>query len=80
MASDTHPIPPLGKDVFLALAAIGWADGNLDRDEADAIARAALESGLTIDEVSAIEAATKSPVDLETFSKSKLAPLERLFV
>jgi uncharacterized membrane protein YebE (DUF533 family) len=84
MASDPHsvpnPIPPLGKDVFLALAAIGWSDGNLDRDEADAIARAALESGLSIEEVSAIDAATKAPVTLDLFSKSKLAPLERLFV
>ena len=28
----------LGTDVFIALAAVGWADGELHRDEADAIA------------------------------------------
>jgi hypothetical protein len=31
----------LGRDVYVALAAVGWADGKLDQDEADAIVRAA---------------------------------------
>src|SRR5206468_12674692 len=45
----------LGRDVFIALAAIGWADGKLDSEEADAIVRTALEEGLAIDEISEIE-------------------------
>ena len=40
----------LGRDVFVALAAIGWADGKLDDEEADAIVRTAVEEGLTIEE------------------------------
>ena len=36
----------MGRDVFIALAAIGWADGTLDADEADAIVRAALDLAL----------------------------------
>src|SRR5262249_21185453 len=39
----------LGRDVFLALAAVGWADGKLDEEEADAIVRTALEEGLELD-------------------------------
>jgi uncharacterized membrane protein YebE (DUF533 family) len=70
----------LGRDVFLTLAAIGWADGNLDPDEADAIVRTALEEGLEIDEIAEIERATKAPVDLETLDISRLTKADRLFV
>jgi uncharacterized membrane protein YebE (DUF533 family) len=70
----------LGRDVFLALAAVGWADGKLDSDEADAICRAALEEGLDIDEVSEIEKATKTPVDVGSIDISKLSKADRLFV
>ena len=34
------------KDVFIALAAVAWADGTLDPDEADAIVRAAVDEYL----------------------------------
>ena len=46
------------KDVFIALAAIAWADGKLDPDEADAIVRAAVDEGLALEEIAQIEAAT----------------------
>jgi tellurite resistance protein len=48
----------LKKDVFVALAAIAWADGKLDPDEADAIVRAAADEGLPIEELSEVEAET----------------------
>lgn len=70
----------LGRDVFLALAAVGWADGNLDQDEADAIVRTAVEEGLELDEIQEIEAATKSPVDLGSIDRSKMSKEDRLFV
>jgi tellurite resistance protein len=70
----------LGRDVFLALAAIGWADGKLDLDEADAIVRTALEEGLELEEISEIEAATKNPVELESLDASKMSLEDRLFV
>ena len=44
--AESAETPTMGRDVFLALAAIGWADGNLDADEADAIVSAAVEVGL----------------------------------
>ncbi len=66
--------------MFLALAAIGWADGKLDEEEADAIVRTALEEGLEIEEIAEIEAATKSPVDLATIDRSTMSKADRLFV
>ena len=70
----------LGQDVFIALAAIGWADGTLDGDEADAIVRTALEEGLEFDEVTAIENACKEPVEIGTIDLSALSKEDRLFV
>jgi uncharacterized membrane protein YebE (DUF533 family) len=70
----------MNKDVFLALAAIGWADGQLDPDEADAIVRAAVEAGLDLDVISEIENATKQPVDIGEIDRSSLTKQDRLFV
>lgn len=70
----------LGRDVFISLAAIGWADGKLDADEADAIVRAALDEGLTLDEINEIEAATKAPVSLDFIDRSFMGKDDRLFV
>jgi uncharacterized membrane protein YebE (DUF533 family) len=70
----------LGRDVFIALAAIGWADGNLHPDEADAIVRTATEEGLGLAEIAEIEAATKFPVELEKISLDGMGKDDRLFV
>jgi len=70
----------LGRDVFLALAAVGWADGKLDADEADAIVRTAAEEGLPIEQITEIEAATKKPIDLGSIDRSGLTKEDRLFV
>lgn len=78
--SEAASEPKLGQDVFLALAAVGWADGKLDADEADAIVRCALEEGLEIEEITAIEEATQSPVALGDIDISKLTKADRLFV
>lgn len=72
--------PRLGRDVFLALAAVGWADGKLDQDEADAIVRTAIEEGLPLEEIEEIEAATKAPLDLGVVDRSGLSKEDRLFV
>lgn len=72
--------PRLGRDVYVALAAVGWADGKLDQEEADAIVRTALEEGLDITEIAEIEAATKEPVDLGVIDRSNLSKEDRLFV
>ena len=70
----------LGRDVFLALAAVGWSDGKLDPEEADAIVRTALEEGLELDEIAEIEAATRAPIDLSVIDRGKLGKADRLFV
>ena len=70
----------LGRDVYLALAAIGWADGQLDEEEADAIVRTALEEGLGLEEIQEIEAATQKPVDIGVIDRKKLSKEDRLFV
>jgi len=70
----------LGRDVFIALAAIGWADGKLDAEEADAIVRTALEEGLEIDEIEEIEKATKAPVEIGVIDRAALSKEDRLFV
>jgi len=74
----TNPI--LGRDVYLALAAVGWADGSLDRDEADAIVRTALEEGLDLDAVHEIEEATKRPMDIGVIDRLEMSKSDRLYV
>lgn len=70
-----------GRDVFLALAAIGWADGKLDPDEADAIVRTATDEGLSLEEVAEIEQATRAPLDMvATIDRSALTKEDRLFI
>jgi uncharacterized membrane protein YebE (DUF533 family) len=69
----------LGRDVYIALAAVGWADGKLDADEADAIVRAALDEGLELADIAEIEEATKKPVSIGSVDQ-KLSKEERLYV
>lgn len=70
----------LGRDVFIALAAIGWADGRLDQDEADAIVRTAMEEGLDLDEIAEIDQATKKRIELDVIDRSHMTKADRLFV
>jgi uncharacterized membrane protein YebE (DUF533 family) len=70
----------LGRDVFLALAAVGWADGKLDSEEADAIVRTAAEEGLSLEQIAEIEAATQKPVELGSVNRAGLTKEDRLFV
>jgi uncharacterized membrane protein YebE (DUF533 family) len=68
------------KDIFVALAAIAWADGELHPDEADAIVRAAAEDGVPLEEIAAIEEATKNGVDLGVIDRTGLSKDDKLFV
>lgn len=70
----------LGRDVYLALAAVGWSDGALDPNEADAIVRTAAEEGLPLEEIAAIEAATREPLDIGIIDRTNLTKEDRLFV
>ena len=70
----------LDKRIFLALAAVAWADDMVEQDEADAIVRAAIDSGLDLDDVAEIEAAAKTPVRLATLNLPTLSKEDRIFV
>jgi uncharacterized membrane protein YebE (DUF533 family) len=70
----------LGRDVFIALAAVGWADGKLDQDEADAIVQLAAEEGLELEEIAEIEAATKEPVEVGKIQTRDMSKADRLYV
>lgn len=70
----------IDKNVFLALAAVSWADGKVDPDEADAIVRAAVDCGLELDDVAAVEAAAAKPVDLAAIDVPSMSKEDRLFV
>src|SRR5579883_2517185 len=55
----------LPRESFLALAAIGWADGSLQQREATGLVRAAKECGLAGDDLAQVEQATKKKVTLD---------------
>jgi len=87
----TEPRPPsLSKDAFLALAAVAWADGKLDPDEADAIVRAAAEENLALGELEDVEREVmafqdrphdaKDQPDLSFLDRSAMSKQDRVFV
>lgn len=68
----------LPKECFVALAAIGWADGNLDPEEARELLRAARAYGVEEADVRALAARFASPVELGDIDRHALSPWERL--
>lgn len=68
----------LPKQSFLALAAIGWVDGSLQRIEAEGLVRAAKEAGLGADDVGEIEKATKAKVGLEAIDVAGFGKWEQV--
>lgn len=72
--------PILGRDVYLALAAVGWADGQLTTLAADAIVRTALAEGLEFEDVAAIEEATQKPIDVGVIDRMNMSKSDRLYV
>lgn len=77
----TEATPPrLARDVFVALAALCWSDGELHPDEAEAIARTAHEEGYDAATVDEIRSTMLHPVDLGTIDLTALTKEDRLFV
>lgn len=72
--------PILGRDVYMALAAVGWADGQLTPEAADAIVRTALEEGLEVEEVAEIEEATRNKLDMVEVDRMNMTKADRLYV
>ncbi len=70
----------LGKNVFLALSAVGMADGGASVDELEALAHAARESGIEGADLEEIKAAAREGKgDFKGVRKLPLSPEERLF-
>jgi hypothetical protein len=70
---------PLPREVFILLAAVARADGKLDAEEVDAIARAALDEGLELAEVESIEKAIRDGVAIDEVDIYKLSARDRLY-
>jgi len=70
----------LGLDVYVALAAVGWADGELTRQAADAILRTAAEEGLDIEALQKLEEAVRHRVDVGVVDRMDMSKSDRLFV
>jgi uncharacterized tellurite resistance protein B-like protein len=80
----------LPEDAFLALAAVAWADGRLDPDEADAIVRAAADEGISIEGLESIERSAKAyrerpydgqnGPDLSFLDRSSMTKHDRVFL
>ena len=68
----------LPKESFLALVAIGWVDKQLQRVEVTGLTRAAKEVGLSGQDLTDIEAATKAPMDLSALDLSGLGQWEQV--
>jgi hypothetical protein len=74
----TNPI--LGRDVYLALAAVGWADGRLTDAAADAILRTAAEEGLGLEDLEQIRQAVKTATDVGVVDRMNMSKADRLYV
>jgi len=68
----------LKRESFLAIAAVGWADGRMSREEAAGLVRAAKECGLEGDDLSVVEKAAKEGgATLDGYDPSALSGWER---
>ncbi|MEP7123695.1 MAG: hypothetical protein ABJE95_22395 [Byssovorax sp.] len=68
----------LPKQAFVALAALGWADGTMKKIESAALVRAAKECGVEGDDLAEIERSTKTRVELAGFDPAGMEPWERI--
>jgi uncharacterized membrane protein YebE (DUF533 family) len=68
----------LPKESFLALVAIGWVDGQLQRVEITGLLRAAKEAGLDDAALGEVQAATKKPMDLSELDFGKLSQWDQV--
>jgi hypothetical protein len=68
----------LSKRSFLALAAVGWADGALQQIEAVGLLRAAKEGGLSASDLAEVEAATKSKITIDACELSGMSQWDQV--
>jgi hypothetical protein len=68
----------LPKQSFLALAAIGWSDGSLQRVESTGLLRAASEAGIAGDDYNEIEQAAKNRTALDKVDLAGMGQWEQV--
>jgi hypothetical protein len=68
----------LPKRSFLALSAIGWADGSLNRKEAEGLVRAAKACGVAGADLTEVERATKERIALRDIDMSGMPRWEQV--
>jgi hypothetical protein len=68
----------LPKQSFLALAAIGWADGALERSESTGLLRAAKEAGLSGEDFAEVERAVTNKTTLDAIDVSSMTPWDQV--
>jgi hypothetical protein len=66
----------LPKEAFLALAAMGWADGRMTKIEREGLARAAASFGLSKEDQAAVAAALEKESSLEHFVAGGMSPFQ----
>jgi uncharacterized membrane protein YebE (DUF533 family) len=69
----------IGRDTLIALAAVAWADGELDPEEAAGIRAAAQQLGFGADDLRAVEETLGHPVQMEEVETVRMSRLTRLF-
>jgi hypothetical protein len=77
-SSDTTEAMKLPREPFLALAAVGWIDGSLQKVEAIGLLRAAQEAGLASEDLAAIEKATKEKIALDAVELGGMTEWEQV--
>ena len=68
----------LPRQAFVALAAVGWADGRLMRSEAKALLEAARKHGVDGDDLAEVERSTRDAVPLEAFDPGDMSVRDRV--
>ena len=69
----------IGRDTLVALAAVAWADGNIEPSEAAGIRSAAQQLKLGADDLRLVEETLSRPVPLAEVETIRMSRLTRLF-
>ena len=69
----------MNTQVFLALATVAWANGDLSADERAGILSAARSAGYSEEELAVLSKAIETPRELSSLALQRLSALDRVF-
>lgn len=69
----------MNNQVFLALATVAWANGDLSADERAGILGAARSTGYSEEELAVLSKAIETPRELSSLALQRLSALDRVF-